>query len=246
MNLESALSQTLDTHALGVIGIAFLCGVISSMLPCSISMMPVLVGYIGGFSEGQKSEVLEDAILFVVGLALVMTLLGVTAALLGITFGSWVNQWGYYLLGILTLVMGLQLLGVIHLRIPQFIHQMPQAGKSPFGKMLAPLVLGMAFGGTTASCGTPFLATILGFIGRERNIILGGTSLFCYALGQSILILIIGLCTGLLKHLAVMRHVGAILNKISGGVFLLIGLLLIAQGAGILTPLILKLNLPLP
>ena len=66
----------------------------------------------------------------------------------------------------------------------------------------------------------------------EKNFVLGGVSLFAYGVGQSMLLLIVGLFTGLIKHIARLRQVGSVMNTLSGIIFILGGLLLIAQGLG--------------
>jgi cytochrome c-type biogenesis protein len=123
----------------------------------------------------------------------------------------------------------LHLLEIIQLPLPQFVTKLPH---SKPGVFLAPLVLGAAFGAASSPCGTPFLTGILGFISREQNWLLGGSSLFFYALGQSMLLLITGLFTGLMKQMALLRHVGSVITKLSATVFILAGVLLIAQAAG--------------
>jgi cytochrome c biogenesis protein CcdA len=92
--------------------------------------------------------------------------------------------------------------------------------------------MGAAFGAASSPSGTPFLTAMLGFISRENNWLLGGTSLFTYALGQSMLLLVAGLCTGLVKQMATLRRVGSVVTKLSASVFILAGVLLIAQAAG--------------
>lgn len=229
-SLESLLLQNLNTHSALVVGLAFLGGVASSFLPCAISMLPVLVGYVGGYASDSKWDVFVQAGLFIVGLALVMTVFGVSASLLGVTFGAFIGSGWYYAIGLLAIVMALKLLGVIHIPLPQFVTKLPE---SKSGRFVAPIILGAAFGTASSPCGTPFLAAILGFISREKNVLLGGASLFSYALGQGVLILVVGLFTGLLKHMAILRHVGSVINKLSAVLFIMVGLMLIAMGAGV-------------
>ncbi len=220
-------SSLYDQQAI-VIGLAFAGGVVSSLLPCTIGMLPVLIGYIGGYTPDNKWQIIQQVTLFVLGVATVMTVLGVGVSLAGLTFGSAVGKNWYYLLGSLAILMGLQLLGVFHLPIPQLVHKLPE---SKPGQLLAPFILGLAFGAASSPCGTPFLTVILGFISYGKNLVLGALSLFSYALGQCLLLVVIGLFTGFLKHLAILRHVGRVMNALSGGVFILAGLLLIAKAA---------------
>jgi cytochrome c-type biogenesis protein len=227
--LQSTFLHTLNAHSYSVLILAFSGGVASSLLPCTVGMLPILVGYVGGYTETSKLAVLRQIVLFMLGFALVLTTLGIIASVLGMAMAALVGQGWYYFLGAIAILMGLQLLEVIQLPLPQFVTRLPQ---STPGKILAPLALGAAFGAASSPCGTPFLTAILGFISREQNWLLGGLSLFCYALGQSMLLLVTGLFTGLMKQMAILRHVGSIITKLSAIVFILAGLLLIAQAAG--------------
>lgn len=212
-----------------VLLLAFAGGVMSSLLPCTVGMLPVLVGYVGGYTESSRLAILRQILLFMIGFALVLTALGVLASLLGTAMAALVGASWYYFLGALAILMGLQLLEVIQLPLPQFVTRLPETSS---GQWLAPILLGAAFGAASSPCGTPFLTAILGFISREKNWMLGGASLFSYALGQSMLLLLVGLFTGLIKQLAVFRRVGHVITRLSACVFVLGGVLLIAQAAG--------------
>lgn len=233
-NLEFTFLQTLGSHSYTVIFLAFLGGIASSLLPCAVGMLPVMIGYVGGYTERSRWAILGQIVFFMLGFALVLTALGIAASLLGTAMGAMVGSGWYYVLGAVAILMGLQLLEVIHLPLPQFVTQMPETRG---GKVVAPLLLGIAFGAATSPCGTPFLTGILGFISNEQNWVLGGLSLFAYAVGQSMILLVAGIFTGILKQMATLRMVGAFVTRLSGAVFILAGGLLIAQGAGWLDPL---------
>lgn len=237
--LEAPMVQTwffealASDQSLAIVGLAFLGGVVSSLLPCTVGMLPVLIGYIGSYGGQTKWEVFRQTALFILGVALVMSALGVGASLLGLTFGAWLGQWLYVAIGLLAIVMGVHMLEWIQVPIPQFVQKLPEVNEK--SKWVAPIVLGMAFGATASPCGTPFLAAILGLISQQQNIALGAVSLFCYALGQGVLLLVIGLFTGFIKHMAALRQVGHRFGQLSAAVFILAGLLLLAHGFGFLS-----------
>jgi cytochrome c-type biogenesis protein len=246
MSLEQWFTQSLNAQSASLIVLAFAGGVVSTLLPCSISMLPVLVGYVGGYAEtNTKADILLQVGLFVTGLAFVMTLLGLSAGFIGVTFGTWAGSGWYYAVGALAIAMGLQLLDVIHLPLPRFITRLPEGGigKTGAAKYFAPVILGMAFGAASSPCGTPFLAGIMALISNTKNIVLGGTSLFAYALGQGSLLVVVGLFTGLLKHRARMQQVGSVITKLSAALFMIVGLLLFAEGSGILADILIQLRL---
>lgn len=225
----------LQQPSLMIVGLSFMGGVASTFLPCTIAMMPILIGYISGFGDTRdKSTLLLQIILFITGLGLVMALLGTLASLLGLTFGSWVGPPAQLTVGIIAIVIAANMLEWIHLpslpglnKLPDFNH------RTGIWFYLNPILLGMAFGVASSPCGTPFLAGILAFISQTRNIALGATSLFAYALGQGTLLLVVGLFTGLLKHVAQLRAVGHHLTRLSALVFLLLGIGFIIEGLGL-------------
>jgi cytochrome c-type biogenesis protein len=206
-------------------------------------MLPILIGYVGGYANLSRGRLLLQVLLFILGTSTILTVLGVGASLLGIAFGSWLGSGWYAVMGTLAVLMGLQLLGVLHIPFPQVIQKMPETRS---GQLLAPYLLGLAFGAASSPCGTPFLTAILGFISRENDLWLGGVSLFFYGLGQGIIFLVVGLFTGLLKHLAMLRRVGAVINAMSGIVFIIAGLVLLLMATGWLEPLWLSVFGELP
>jgi cytochrome c-type biogenesis protein len=240
MDLNTLFLESLQAGSLMTIGLAFVAGIASSFLGCTLMMLPVMVGYVGAYSEDSKWSVLRQVLLFIMGLATVMTLIGVLAALAGQAFGAFSSAWLYYAIGGLCLLAGLQLFGAIHLPLPSLITQLPD---TQAGKLLTPYLLGGAFGLVASPCGTPVLAAILGVIAQKQDVGLGAVSLFFYAVGQGIILLIVGLCTGLLKHKALMLRVGAVMTKIAASVIVIAGIIFILQGAGLWNELLVWLNL---
>lgn len=228
-SLPQLFQTSLNQHSATMLGLAFVGGVVSSLLPCTVGMLPILVGYVGGYAERSRKAVLIQILLFMLGFAAVLTGLGMLASALGAIMASLVGAGWYYFLGVIAIIMGLQLLEVIQIPLPPLLKRLPSHN---LGRLLTPFILGAAFGAASSPCGTPFLTAILAFITRENSWLLGGLALFFYALGQSMLLLVVGLFTDLLKQMAVLRRVGNIMTKLSAGVFILAGLLMIAQTAG--------------
>lgn len=220
-----------------VLGFSYLGGVVSTLLPCTVAMLPILIGYVGGLSETKRPSLLIINIsLFIIGTSLTLATMGTAAALLNTTLQSWAGNTGQLIVGGLSLIIGAQLLEWMTLPVPQWMTSLPDASRhqSRWYKGLIPLGLGIIYGAASSPCGTPFLAGILALISQRGDIALGATSLFVYGLGQGTLLLVIGLFTGLLKQMALLRQVGHVLTRLSGVVFLAIGGLFLAEGLGLL------------
>lgn len=232
MSLLDVLSQTLSGQALGLpqvllaTGAGLLAGLVSSLLPCNLAVLPLMMGYLGASKQTpSRANWALKVGLFGLGVALTLTTLGVGATLLGHAFGGWLaGGWLYRVVGTVAILMGLTLLGVWHGPTLGVFQRLPQINLPPALLWLEPLLVG-AFSGLVASpCGTPYLVAVLSVIGQFKQVGLGAWVLFCYALGQSVPLLLVGLLAGWGRYMAGARQLGQLLNTLSGAVFVLAGL----------------------
>jgi cytochrome c-type biogenesis protein len=228
--IPTVLQQSLQQQALLWIPLAaFAGGVLSSLLPCSVSFLPLTVAYMGGTaSQGTHRGVQwwVHAASFVLGLCLALTALGLAAALLGISLGTAITGWGSVAMGAVALVMGGSMLGWYHLPMPGLFSRMPAST----GGVLGAVTMGFVFGLTASPCGTPVLSVLLAYTAKTQDPVLGGLGLFSYALGQSTLLLVAGLGAAVLKHRANLLQVGQWLSRLSGFILLGIGAVWLWQG----------------
>lgn len=235
MTILDQFHLALQQQSLMIIALSFLGGVASTFLPCTIAMMPILIGYISGFGDTtKKTTLLLQILFFIIGLGIVMAILGTLASLLGLTFGSWVGPPAQITVGIVAILIAANMLEWFHLPTLPGLSKLPEfKQRNGFWFYLSPMLLGMAFGVASSPCGTPFLAGILAFISQTHNVALGAVSLFAYAIGQGALLILIGLFTGLLKQMAQLRAVGHHLSRLSALVFLLLGIGFLIEGLGL-------------
>lgn len=171
-------------------------GVTTALNPCVLAMVPLLMGVVAGNRETTTfRRSLVFSLLFVVGLAVTFTALGLVSALMGRMFGN-VGSFWKYLVAAVCLVMGLQLLGLLRLNFP-----VPSGLKVNKRGPLGAFLLGLLFGVVSTPCAVPILAVLLAFVAEKGNVPYGGFLLFVYALGHSALVLVAGTSVGAAKSL---------------------------------------------
>jgi len=201
--------------------LVFLGGLITSISPCILSMVPLLVGYIGGYSEGSKARGFKLSFSFIVGMSLTFAIMGFVAAYFGRVFGQVGTYW-YYILAAVALVMGLQLLGVLTFNLPG-LKKIPLQKTGVGGSLL----MGLLFGLVASPCATPVLAVIITYAALQAEPLYGSILLFVYGLGHGIPLLAAGTFTGMAKNLPKFSKYTQYISYFSGLVMVLAGLYLL-------------------
>ncbi|HVT75972.1 MAG TPA: cytochrome c biogenesis protein CcdA [Acidimicrobiales bacterium] len=192
-------------------------GVASFLAPCVVPLLPAYVAMVAGESK----RAVQATLLFVLGFTIVFAGLGVAAGALGSSlthFRSGLERVG----GVVVIVMGLALLDVIHIRERRAILTVPKS----FGAA-RPVVLGIAFGAAWSPCVGPLLGAALVVAASSTNPVKGGTLLGAYALGIGVPFLIasLGLASSD-KFNAWLRRIAPPLQRVAGGLLLVLGVLL--------------------
>ncbi len=180
-------------------GVAFLAvfigGLISAASPCVLAAIPLIIGYVGGYSDGNKKKAAVYSLVFILGLSITFTVLGAAASAMG-QFLSFAGQWLYIGLAVIAVAMGLQLMGLVSIPLPfQKTHQVKSRG------LWGAFLLGLLTGTVSSPCATPVLAVILAYVSTQGDILYGGSLLFAYAVGHCTLIFIAGLSIGLTESI---------------------------------------------
>ena len=123
--------------------ISFLGGVLASLSPCSLSVLPIVVGYVGGYSEESGFKTFLQLLSFVLGLSAVLTVIGIICALGGRAFVSIGGAYWVLFVASVILLFGLNLLGVIQFNLPVIVKQMPKGDAHSL--FIYPFILGALF-----------------------------------------------------------------------------------------------------
>jgi len=216
-----ALNQTLERLAslladAGWIAplIAFIAGVVTGLLPCTLPVIPLIIGYVGG-TEAEGKRALRMSALFALGMAITVTVLGVVAALLGrllVLSGNWF----YLVLGVLMVLMALQLFGVY-----EFIPSAYLTGKAQRRGYLGALLAGILGGLFASPCSTPVLVVLLGLVATSGNLVWSIVLLLSYAFGTGVIVLAVGASVGFARSLMSSPRYASLARAIEIGLGLL-------------------------
>ena len=232
--MASELFQSLAAHTPAAWGQAFFGGILCSVLPCTLSMLPMIIGYMGGWGSNRILKIAGQALLLTLGLSLTVAWVGSDAAGHGLPYGATMSKTLLSLVGFFSM-----LLAGILLAHQRFSRLTTQYGLSQAGwRWITPISVGLIFGLAASPCGTVYMADLMGFMTRHPRTLYGVGALFAYAMGQGILYIVIGTFVGLLRLLALRYRVGSVIRVMSAVILIIFGVFQISVGCGLLPALL--------
>lgn len=183
-------SQQDTANPLVLLPLAFLGGGIASVSPCILALLPVNLSYIGTLKITSRWDAFKKAGLFVLGAVTILSLFGLVSSFAGAVM---VDYRGYIniTVGLIMAVMGLWLIGVVKIPLPQMDINLPVAG--PYG-------VGLTFALVSSPCASPVLFGVLAAAAATGSQLLGTLTMVSYALGYTLLIFLSSLFTGFAKQ----------------------------------------------
>jgi len=213
--------SALQTVSLLAFLLVFVGGVVTSIGPCNIATIPLIVGYVGGSRDISRARSFSLSLAFAMGLALTFMLLGIVAALIGGLIGS-ATRWWYYLVAGICFLIGLNMLGVLKLNLPLWFGGLRE--RIGLKGISGALVLGLVSGLVASQCATPVLAAILTYVMAKGALLYGAGLLFIYALGRGVPVMLAGTFTGALKSFQKLGRWSEVIEKVSGVIVIGVGL----------------------
>ncbi len=207
--------------------LAFLGGILMSLSPCNLAILPLIIGYVAGTEEKNLGKILLQLFMFFIGFSLVFAAIGIIAALTGKVFSSVLNAYWILFIASLIFIFGLSMTGLIEFNFPVLVKQFPTQFKNH--NFAYAFLIGMVFALAATPCATPILASIMAASTLSKNILMGAIMLFLFSLGQSVIVIIAGLFTSFLKNLKRLEVLTQYANIIAGIIFILFALFLYAK-----------------
>ncbi|MGH2568682.1 MAG: cytochrome c biogenesis protein CcdA, partial [Bacteroidota bacterium] len=193
------LAQIVDNEGAAVAFLAiFLIGLALNLTPCVYPMMSVTVSLFGAQTDANILRVFFKAVVYVLGMATMYSVLGVSAALSGGLFGSWLQS-PWVLAGIAALLFGLALsmFGLYQIQIPYWLTS--KLGGTTSTGLVGLYLSGLVVGIFAAPCVGPPVIALLAFVGAKGDPVFGFWTFFILSLGLGFPYLILGTFSGLLK-----------------------------------------------
>ncbi len=205
-----------------LLGGAFIAGIIASISPCSLGILPLIIGYVGGYSKERNKKLFFQMLSFSIGLSAVLSVIGVLCALTGRAFTGFATPILLILFSSFIIVLGLNLAGFIEIQFPAIIKKMPENKKGSL--FIFPFITGCIFALASSPCSSPILASILALAAISSDYLFSIALLFCFALGQCLIIIFFALFTSTLKHMGALAKYTEFLVKFSGIILILTGI----------------------
>ena len=171
----------------------FLSGLLLSLTPCVLPMVPILSGII--ISSNPKNSI-RLTLSYVAGITFTYTLLGIIAGMTGTLLSSSLQNTNFILFaGFLYLIFAIAMFGLFELTMPSNIQNKITNILQNFKleNSFNVFVLGLISSLILSPCVAPPLAAAILYIGQSNDLVLGGGSLFFMSLGMSVPLLAIGI-----------------------------------------------------
>lgn len=210
---DGVVTNQLSHLSLASIGIIFGAGLLTSLTPCMLSMLPITVGYIGGYESKGRAQAATQSLWFALGLATTLAIMGVVAAIAGRVYGQ-VGVGLPIVVSVIAILMGLYLLEALPIPLPSLGDTEWIGDRWPRG--VRSYLLGLTFGLVASPCSTPVLATLLAWVASTQDPLLGSALLLSYTAGYVAPLILAGTFTASIKKLLELRQWSGWITPTSG------------------------------
>ncbi len=211
--------------------ISFLEGIITFISPCLLPMIPIYITYFVGGGERSTGKTLKGALGFVLGFTVVFVSMGALAG----TIGSFLDKYQTIVnvvSGLIVIFFGLNFLGVFKFNLFRGSKRMVDTNNMSF---FTTMLFGIIFSLGWTPCVGAFLGSALVMASQQGQAMTGILMLLCYSLGLGIPFILSAVLIDQLKTaFDFIKRNYKIINMISGGLLIVVGILMATGMLGIL------------
>lgn len=189
--LSTDIGGTFAAHGLPLTLVAvFILGLALNLTPCVYPLIPITIGYFSSQSKGSRGQRIALSAMYVIGLAITYSALGVFSALSGRLFGAWLQLPAVLIFfALLMLVMASSMFGAFEISVPHFITDR-SGGRAG---LAGALTMGLLIGIVAAPCVGPFVISLIALVSQLASPLLGFLMFFVLALGLGVPYLFLGI-----------------------------------------------------
>lgn len=197
---EDSIASTLESSGLILsIIFVFIGGLALNLTPCVYPLIPITIGYFGGQSEGRTSRLFILGLLYVLGMALTYSVVGIVTALSGAIFGALLqNPIVIIVIALVFVTLSLSMFGLYELKMPDTL--VAKAGSAKSG-IFGAFFMGLTLGIVAAPCIGPFVLGLLTYVAAKGDVFYGFFMFFFLAVGLGFPYLLLALFSGKIKSL---------------------------------------------
>lgn len=179
--------------------IIFVSGLALNLTPCVYPLIPITISYFGGQVGSNKGSLVLYGIVYVLGMSITYSLLGVFAALTGSILGAWLqNPFVLAFIALVMVLLALSMFGVYEIRVPTSLSNF--AGQSKQG-YFGTLFMGLTVGIIAAPCIGPFVLALFTYVGEKADPLLGFLMFFVLSLGLGVPFVFLAMFSGMINHI---------------------------------------------
>jgi len=197
---ESSIASTLESSGIVLsLLFVFIWGLALNLTPCVYPLIPITIGYFGGQAEGKTSKLALLGFLYMLGIALTYSVVGVVTALSGAVFGTLLqNPIVIIFIVLIFIALALSQFGVYEFKLPDSL--VAKAGGAKGGAFGA-FFMGLTMGIVAAPCIGPVVLGLVTYVAAKGDVLYGFLMFFVLALGLGFPYLLLAIFSGKIKSL---------------------------------------------
>lgn len=207
-------------------------GVLLSLTPCVLPMIPILSSIIIGHQHLGRLHTFNLSLAYTLGMAMSYALVGIAAGLTGhLLSNALQTPWALGIGALVFVLLALSMFGFYEIALPSAMESrlVNFSNRIKGGRFVGVFVMGALASLIVSPCVAAPLAGALLYISQTHDVVLGGTALFALAMGMGVPLLLIGASAG-----SLLPKTGPWMNAVRN----FFGVLLLAMAIWLISPLI--------